>query len=54
MNGCFEIKPQDEDIHTANERRLKVRRQKICLKMFIERKKDEGFPVTFHPLEVSC
>ncbi|PVD32914.1 hypothetical protein C0Q70_08361 [Pomacea canaliculata] len=23
MNGCFEIKPQDEDIHTANERRLK-------------------------------
>ena len=25
-SGCFEIKDGDEDIHTANERRLKVRR----------------------------
>lgn len=23
--GVFEIKPEDEDIHTANERRLKVK-----------------------------
>ena len=25
FNGTFDIKPGDEDIHTANERRLKVK-----------------------------
>ena len=36
--GTFELRPGDEDIHTANERRLKVRREKKTTYIFVNKK----------------